>query len=218
MTSAPLVGPSGRALDDDSANWLRCLDEASAERDEAIARLHELLLRAARREASRRAPRLRITGPELEDLAHQAADDALVSVLGKLHTFRGDSRFTTWVYKFAVFEVSGKIGRHFWQACDVRLDAAQWELLPDRFGMDPHEAAHSAGLLAELRRTVEEEFTEHQRRVFVAIVVDGIPLDALVHRLGTNRNAIYKTVFDARRKLRAALVTKGYLQDEAGGR
>jgi RNA polymerase sigma-70 factor (ECF subfamily) len=72
--------------------------------------------------------------------------------------------------------------------------------------------------MAELRRTVEEEFTEHQRRVFVAIVVDGIPLDALVHRLGTNRNAIYKTVFDARRKLRAALVTKGYLQDEAGGR
>jgi RNA polymerase sigma-70 factor (ECF subfamily) len=205
-------------LDGESADWLRCLDEASGERDRAIARLHELLLRAARREVARRAPRLRISGPELDDLAQQAADDALVSVLGKLDSFRGESRFTTWVYKFAVFEVSGKIGRHFWQGSDVRLDAAQWELLPDRFGMDPHEVAHSADLLAELRRIVEEDFTEHQRRIFVAIVVDAIPLDALVHRLGTNRNAIYKTVFDARRKLRAALVTKGYLQDEAGGR
>lgn len=218
MTSAPFVGPSGRVLDAESAEWLRGLDDGSRERDQAIARLHELLLRAARREVSRRAPRLRITGPELEDVAHQAADDALVSVLGKLHSFRGDSRFSTWAYKFAIFEVSGKIGRHFWQTSDVRLDAAQWESLPDRFGMDPHETAHSADLLAELRRIVEEEFTEHQRRVFVAIVVDGIPLDALVHRLGTNRNAVYKTVFDARRKLRAALVTNGYLQDEAGGR
>jgi RNA polymerase sigma-70 factor (ECF subfamily) len=218
VTSAPPVGPAGRELDADSRSWLRCLDEASAEREQALSRLHELLLRGARRELSRRAPRLRIAGPELDDLAHQAADDALVSVIGKLNSFRGESRFTTWAYKFAIFEVSSKIGRHFWQSTELRLDAAQWELLPDRFGMDPQEAAQAAGLLAELRRIVEEEFTEHQRRVFVAIVVDGVPLDALVDRLDTNRNAIYKTVFDARRKLRAALVTKGYLADEAGGR
>ena len=62
-----------------------------------------------------------------------------------------------------------------------------------------------------LRRAVEDELTEHQRRVFTAIVVDGVPLDALAAKLGSSRNALYKTMFDARRKLRASLVANGYL-------
>jgi RNA polymerase sigma-70 factor (ECF subfamily) len=72
------------------------------------------LLRAARREAARRGPRAQITGPELEDLACQAAGDALLAITRKAGQFRGESRFTTWAYKFVVFEVSAKIGRHFW--------------------------------------------------------------------------------------------------------
>ena len=71
----------------------------------------------------------------------------------------------------------------------------------------------SAGILAEVRRVVEDELTAHQRRVFVAVVVDGIPLDALAARLSLQRNAIYKVIFDARRKIRRALVANGYLDD-----
>jgi RNA polymerase sigma-70 factor, ECF subfamily len=108
-----LVVPAG--VDAESAGWLRAFAEPGAAREAALARLHELLLRMARREAARRAPRLAITGPELDDLAYQAAADALLAITAKVGQFRGESRFTTWAYKFVIFEVSAKIGRHFWR-------------------------------------------------------------------------------------------------------
>jgi RNA polymerase sigma-70 factor (ECF subfamily) len=184
-------------------------------REQAVARLHEMLLRVARAELGRRAGRHPITGPELDDLAYQCADDAVVAITAKLGEFRGESRFTTWAYKFVVLEVSSKLGRHFWQRPTVTLDAADWERLPDRFGVSPADHAERRDLIAAVRRAVEEELTERQRRVFIAIVVDGIPLDALAVRLGSSCNALYKTMFDARRKLRAALVANGYLAASA---
>ena len=180
-------------------------------REAALARLHELLVRIARGEAARRGPRLAITGPELDDLAFQAAADALVAITGKLGQFRGESRFTTWVYKFVIFEVSAKIGRHFWRHPAVRLDAEDWEQLPARFGADPAHQAEWGDLFAALRRAVDTELTSRQREVFVAIVLNDVPLDTLVMHLGSSRNAIYQVLFDARRKLRAALAANGYL-------
>ena len=152
-------------------------------------------------------------GPELDDLAHQAAADAVVAVIAKIGEFRGESRFTTWAYKFVIFEVSAKIGRHFWRQPRVPMEAADWERLPDRFGLDPARESEWRDLARALRQAVEEELTEHQRRVFIAIAVNGVPLDALVAELGSSRNAIYKTMFDARRKLRACLVANGYLPE-----
>jgi RNA polymerase sigma-70 factor, ECF subfamily len=206
-----------RGLDADSAQWLRTLQGSGPDRDRALARLHALLLRVARSELRRREGRHPVTGPELDDLAHQAADDALVAVIAKLGQFRGESRFTTWAYKFAVLEVSAKLGRHFWQRPATFLGTDQWERLPDRLHVRPDQLAEQADLLAALRQAVEEHLTDRQRRVFTAIVVDGIPLDALVVQLGSNRNAIYKTMFEARRKLRAALVANGYLAGPDGG-
>jgi RNA polymerase sigma-70 factor (ECF subfamily) len=191
------------------------LGGAGLAREQALARLHELLLRAARAELGRRAWRHPITGPELDDMAYQSADDALLAITAKLGQFRGESRFTTWAYKFVVLEVSSKLGRHFWQRPAVALDAADWERLPDRFGTSPADHAERRDLIAAVRHAVEEQLTDRQRRVFIAIVVDGIPLDALVVQLGSSRNAIYKTMFDARRKLRAALAANGYLTASA---
>jgi RNA polymerase sigma-70 factor, ECF subfamily len=201
-------------LDAESAEWLRALTQTGPEREAAVARLHEMLVRIARGEVARRGPRLRITGPELEDLAYQAAADAVLAVIGKIGQFRGESRFTTWAYKFVIFEVSAKIGRHFWRHPSVPLDAENWDRLPDRFGFGPAQEAEWRDLLAALRRAVDTELTPRQRQVFVAIVLNDIPLDALVAELASNRNAIYKMVFDARRKLRAALAANGYLGEE----
>jgi RNA polymerase sigma-70 factor (ECF subfamily) len=184
-----------------------------AQREQAAARLHEMLLRAARAETRRRSSQLRISGPELDDLAHQAAADAVVAIIAKICEFRGESRFTTWAYKFVIFEVSAKIGRHFWRHPRVPMEAADWERLPDRFGLDPARESEWRDLARALREAVEEELTEHQRRIFTAIAVNGVPLDALVAELGSSRNAIYKTMFDARRKLRARLVANGYLPE-----
>ena len=222
MASADLTVPDcpveSRALDPESATWVRGLGGSGAVHDETVARLHELLLRVARGEVRRRRGQLAIAGPELDDLAHQAAADALIGVVAKVTQFRGESRFTTWACKFAIFEVSTKIGRHFWQHATAPMEAEDWDRLPDRFGLDPARVAEWRDVVAALRRAVDDELTDHQRRIFVAIVLNGTPLDALVLELGSNRNAIYKTLFDARRKLRASLVAHGYLEDHASRR
>jgi RNA polymerase sigma-70 factor, ECF subfamily len=203
-------------LDPESAQWIRDLADDSVGRELALGRLHERLLRVARAELRRRAGQHPVTGPELDDLAHQAAADALVAITAKLDQFRGESRFTTWAHKFVILEVSAKLGRHFWQRPSVALDAEDWDRLPDRFGMGPADQAQWHGLVDALRRAVEEDLSERQRQVFTALVVQGVPLDALVVRLGSNRNAIYKTMFDARRKLRAVLAANGYLSSPGG--
>jgi RNA polymerase sigma-70 factor (ECF subfamily) len=219
-TVNPVVDePPGVAhsVDPESAEWLGALADRGAQREAALARLHEMLLRIAQRECRRRGPRLRITGPELEDLAYQAAADALVAITRKLGQFRGESRFTTWAYKFVILEVSDKIGRHFWRNPGVPLDAEDWDKLPDRFGFEPAREAEWRDLLAALRRAVDTELSPRQRQVFVAIVVNAVPLDALAIELSSNRNAIYKMMFDARRKLRAALAANGYMDHDTAG-
>jgi RNA polymerase sigma-70 factor (ECF subfamily) len=200
-------------LDQESAGWLRRLGADGGERQAAERELHARLVRIALAEVRRRSASTPVTGQELEDVAYQSAADAMLAILAKLGDFRGESRFTTWAYRFVILEVSSKLGRHYWRNPPVALDAGQWERLPDRLGIDPERQAESAGILAEVRRVVDEGLTSHQRRVFVAIVVDGIPLDALAAELGLRRNAIYKVVFDARRKIRRALVANGYLEE-----
>ena len=202
-------------MDAESAEWLRALQGPGGER--AVGELHELLLKIARREVHRRPTAGQINGPELDDVAHQAAADALILVTKKLEQFRGDSRFTTWAYKFVMFEVSTKLARHFWRSSRSSDHDTEWDRLPDRFGIAPAEQAEARELLAALRRAVETSLTDRQRRVFVAIVVEGMPLDALVADMGTNRNAVYKIMFDTRRKLRGELIALGHLDPGSGG-
>jgi RNA polymerase sigma-70 factor, ECF subfamily len=196
------------AGDAESARWVVELSRGDPATQR---RLHELLVRIARAELNRRTAQLSVTGPEADDLCYQAAADAMVIILAKLAEFRGDSRFTTWAYKFVMFEVSAKVGRHFWKRPAVSPAEADWDRLPDTFGFDPAAESEARDLLGALRHAVENDLTPHQRDIFVALVVDGVPLDALATRLGTNRNTVYKAMFDARRKLRAALAAKGYL-------
>jgi RNA polymerase sigma-70 factor, ECF subfamily len=206
-------------LDEESGSWLRRLvSAASAERRSADRELHDKLLRIALAEVRRRSASTPVTGPELDDVAHQAASDAMLAILAKLAEFRGESRFITWAYRFVILEVSSKLGRRYWRNPLVALDAAQWERLPDRLGLDPHQHAEAAALLTQVRHVVDTELTPHQRRIFIAIVVDGIPLNALAERLDLPRNTIYKVIFDARRKIRCALVAKGYLDEPGTGR
>jgi RNA polymerase sigma-70 factor, ECF subfamily len=202
-----------RDLDEVSSPWLCRLGAGGTERWAAERELHARLVRIALAEIRRRSGSTPVAGQELDDVAHQAAADATVAVLAKLDDFRGESRFITWAHRFVILEVSAKLGRHYWRHPPVALDAGQWERLPDRFGIDPARHAEAAGVLAEVRRVVEEELTAHQRRIFVAIVVDQVPRDALVAELGLRKNAVYKVIFDARGKIRHALVAKGYLEE-----
>jgi RNA polymerase sigma-70 factor (ECF subfamily) len=174
-------------------------------KDQAIARLHGLLVRAARFEVARRRPTLpHLRGGELDDIALEAADDALMSVLRRLDDFRGESRFTTWVYKFALLEAAVKLRKRAWQGRETPLEPETWDLLSSG-GPGPVVEAEQNELLATLQNAIAEVLTQHQRRVLVALALNGVPIDVLAERLDTTRGALYKTLHDARRKLRKHL-------------
>ena len=199
--------------DADSREWLRSLLAEGATRDDAIARLHALLLRAARFEVARRRPMLpHLRGNELEDIATEAADDALMSVLRRLDDFRGASRFTTWAYKFALLEAAVKLRKRAWQGREVPLEPEGWGPFSSA-GLEPDAEAEQSELLGTLQRAIAELLTPHQRSVLVALALNGVPIDVLAERLNTNRGALYKTLHDARRKLRKHLDERGLALD-----
>ena len=195
-----------KAVEEHSGEWLRGL---RARDEQWLARLHALLLRAARFEVARRRPTLpHLRGNELEDIAYQAADDALMSVLARLDDFRGESRFTTWAYKFALLEAAVKLRKRAWQGREVPLEPESWSLFTSA-GLGPEDEAEQSELLQALQQAVDEELTPHQREVLVALALNGVPIDVLAERLETTRGALYKTLHDARRKLRRHLDEQG---------
>jgi RNA polymerase sigma-70 factor (ECF subfamily) len=196
-------------LDAESREWLRSLRAEGAAHDEAVARLHALLLRAARFEVARRRPTLpHLRGNELDDIALEAADDALMSVLARLDDFRGASRFTTWVYKFALLEAAVKLRKRSWQGREVPLEPETWSLFSSA-GLEPDAELEQSELLSTLQSAIADLLTPHQRQVLVALALNGVPIDVLAERMSTTRGALYKTLHDARRKLRRHLEERG---------
>ena len=209
-------GPSARRYDPISQGWLAELRDVGVVRDAAIGRLHALLLRAARFEVARRRRLLpHVRGGDLDDIANMAADDALVAVLDRLEDFRGESRFTTWADKFALFEAAVKLRRRSWQGREVPFPwAGDLELLPGT-GPSPHDALEQSELITAVRDAIHGVLTPHQHEVFTALALNGVPIDVLAERLGTTRGALYKTLHDARSKLRRELARGGFPLNDA---
>jgi RNA polymerase sigma-70 factor, ECF subfamily len=205
-----------RPMDGESRAWVAALSGTGRRHDEAVQALHALLLRAARFEVARRGGG---RSGDLDDLATQAADDALMAIIRKLPTYRGESRFTTWAYKFALLEAAVKVRKHAWNAREIPLEDEGWARLADRRS-SPSADAQSSELIAAVCAAIAESLTPHQRAVLVALTLNDVPIDVLADRLRTTRGALYKTLHDARRKLRARLAEDG-LQLESttqGGR
>jgi len=197
-------------LDRESTEWLRDLQPDAEARELAVARLHALLLRVARREAARRRSLLPDRAIEdVDDLCVQAASDALMAVLAKLDEFRGAARFTTWACKFAIYETSSRLRRHAWRERKVELDETIWDRLPDD-APPALQRLENEQLIAALHCAIDEHLTERQRLIFQSVTMEDVPIDVLAERLGTSRGAIYKTLHDARTKLRRALIDAGH--------
>jgi RNA polymerase sigma-70 factor, ECF subfamily len=204
------MGAAAPATTRSETLWHLDLSSSGPRREEASAHLHELLLRAARFEVSRRRGTLpHLSAGELDEIAVEAASEAAVSVLRRLGDFRGESRFSTWAYKFALLETAVRIRRRAWRDRELTLDPDAWSSL-ESLGASPDTSAEHSALLAAIRDGIEHTLTPRQREVLVAVALDGIPIDVLAERLGSNRNALYKTIHDARRRLRAHLETAGY--------
>ncbi len=218
VDEAPVLTPAtrqrpvrpGPGLDLESRAWIDSLSADGPKRRTAIEELHSLLLKAARFEVNRRRGMIvaRTRDNDGDDLAQQAADDALVAVLSKLGDFRGESRFTTWAYKFALLEAATTVRHRAWQRREVRLEPEGWALIPDEHSGPPRDC-ETAELFVALQDAIERDLSPHQRDVLVATTLNDVPIDVLAERLDTTRGALYKTVHDARRKLRAALDARG---------
>jgi RNA polymerase sigma-70 factor (ECF subfamily) len=209
-TAATALASGPAAADEESRAWLRRLRGEGGERERAMAELRQLLLRAARFEVARRRARMpELRGGDHEDLAQQSANDALVAILAKLDDYRGESRFTTWAYKFALYEAAASLRRRAWQGREVPLDPERWPLISTR-SPTPEEDVETAELLGAIGDLIERELTPHQREILVAITLNGVPIDVLADRLATSRGALYKALHDARRRLRARLGEQGF--------
>jgi RNA polymerase sigma-70 factor (ECF subfamily) len=197
----------GQAAPED---WVEALSVPGPRQDHAMSSLHEMMLRASRHQVRRMRSMLAGAGNErLEEIANQAADEAMMAVLAKLSTFEGRSRFTTWAYKFAILQCATEVRRYAWRNREVELND---DALVLERGPSPASYAEAADLAGAVRCAIEEALTPHQRRITIALLVDDVPIDVLAERLGTNRNALYKTVHDARTRLRAHLIASGHLE------
>ena len=195
--------------------WVTELTATGPAAQAAQQNLHELLVRATRHQVWRLRHQLPGAGNvDLEDLAQQAADDALVAVLGKLETFEGRSRFSTWVYKFGILHAGVAVRRQAWRHREVPLvDSFD----PPEVASQPEAVVQAADLQYAVRVAIAQELTPHQRRVTVALLIDQVPIDVLAERLNTNRNALYKTLHDARQRLRSSLQASGHLDPASSG-
>jgi RNA polymerase sigma-70 factor, ECF subfamily len=217
-----IVGSGGSAprpqvsdTERDPEDWVLALSLDGPEHDIALSRLHALLVRAARHQVWRMRPMLAGAGPEqIEELADQAADEAMVALLAKLSTFQGRSRFTTWAYKFAILQAATEVRSQAWRSRQVVLDDSQVTV---DLGPSVEEYAEGADLARAAACAIEQALTPHQRRIMLALLVDDVPIDVLAERFGTNRNALYKTLHDARVRVRAHLSASGHLPARSGG-
>jgi RNA polymerase sigma-70 factor (ECF subfamily) len=190
------------ASDLETRRWLVELHADGAVRERALRRLHELLLKMA---YSRLLARPEWLSPDaVDELALDAADQALVALLTHLDDFRGLSRFTTWACQFAVTEVAVLLRRHRRQRCELPVEPESMIALAGSRSTVEGEL-EQAELLQRICAAVNEALTAYQRELVVAIAIDGESPRALAASRQTSVGAVYKSLHDARRKLRRRL-------------
>ena len=200
--------------------WIQALRGDGEAQAGALRELRGILVRAARFALQRRLGR--VGSLDMDQLAKDCAQNALMAILDRLEDFRGDSRFTTWAYKFAINMALVASRREAWKpvSLDALLEQAgpsTWRLDTHALSAHPDQAARQAEAWTVIQDVIERELSERQRQALKAIVVDEVPLDELVRHWGSSRNAVYKLLHDARWKLRTRLEARGFAPREVLG-
>jgi len=197
--------------------WLHDLNASGALQEAAIADLRDLLLRAALYFFSRNLGDFKgLNRDEITERAEDCAQDALIAVLNHLSDFRGDSKFSTWAYKFAINMAMMSARRERWKGVSLDELASsdesnffEWMLQDKAEGIAPEQSAMQAEVRGILQEVIAHDLTDKQRRVLALMVFNEVPMDEVVRHLGTNRNAVYKMLHDARLKLKNGLQAHG---------
>jgi len=199
--------------------WLEDLRASGVTQEAAISDLRDVLLRTVLFFFSRNLGDFqKLSRAEVLQLAEDCAQDALIAVMSHLLDFRGDSKFTTWAYKFAVNVALMTARRERWRGRSLDGSSSsseegapfEWALQDNSTENMPDQSAVQGEILEIIRQVIQTDLTERQRQVLLMMVFHEVPMDEVVHRMGTNRNAIYKMLHDARRKLKAALQARGF--------
>jgi len=191
----------------DNDTWLKDLRAGGAQRNAALAELHTMLIRALPQGLSRL---LSPENPEFESLIEDTVQETLLRVLNGLDTFEGRSQFTTWAYKIAVRVALNELRRRRWR--DVSLEGLEGDEANNgaarQFASSdplPESVVERAEILQRVQQILAEELTERQRAAMNAIHMQGVPMEEVARRMGTNRNALYKLMHDARLRLKRRL-------------
>ena len=209
-STSPSVSSDSPVAVVDGANqvWPELFLADGPAHDAAVQRLRALMVKAARHQVTHMSPNLPVIGGvRVQDIVEQAADEATVAALGKLASFEGRSRFTTWAYKFGVLYASNEVRRNMWRHREINLDDLP-EFVAHAPSPEQHVEHHE--FADAVSTAINTALTQHQRKVTIALLVEEIPVDVLAERMGTNRNALYKVLFDARGRLRSQLTAAGY--------
>jgi RNA polymerase sigma-70 factor, ECF subfamily len=196
-----------------SEEWLRALRSRGVEQEKALAMLRGGLLRALQKYLTERRLVWGHDQAQVRELAEDLAQDALLTILEKLDTFRGESQFTTWAYAVALRGALGALRRKRWQersaeAPEGRRQRPVWPL-EDQRAHNPEQVAQQSELWQAIHRVIAQDLTVRQRTVLVGHVFQGVPLDILAEQLRTNRDNVYKILHDARKKLKQRLLQRG---------
>lgn len=201
--------------------WLKDLNASGDQQVEAIADLREILLRGSLYSLNRNLNDIGNPNQnEVLQLAEDCAQEALIAVLAHLHEFRGESKFTTWAYKFSI-NIALVAARREWRkgvSLDQLMDYSEpdeWLSLEHQDSSNPDHSLLQQEVFETIRGTIRDELTEKQRQVLKWIVFDEVPMDVVVQHLRSNRNNVYKLLHDARLKLKRSLLMQGFGTDDA---
>lgn len=192
--------------------WLSDLRSSDASREKALEDLRAIILRGLPYALSHW---LSSSTPQFEALTEEVAQDTLLRVLDQLDTFEGRSQFTTWVHKIAIRIALTELRRKRWQdsSLDEIVDNAELPAPPrllEDTNTAPEKSVEQTDMLARIRRIIDEELTDRQRRALVLLGMQGLQMDEAAKRLNTNRNALYKLLHDARLRLKQRLQMEGF--------
>ena len=198
--------------------WLHDLNATGDLQEAAIVDLRNLLLRATLYFFGRNRDDFSgMNQDEIMQRAEDGAQEALIAVMKHLPDFRGDSKFTTWAYKFAINIALMTARRERWKNISLdQLSSAEngslptWMFRDESTGTAPDQTALQSEVGDLIQEVIERNLTDKQRQVLIMMVFNEVPMDEVVRRFGTNRNAIYKMLHDARRKLKARLQARGF--------
>ena len=212
VATGSLVNGDKTLAERSNEEWLAALRQSGPLYDEALVDLRALLVRGLGYALSNRS---NVDDAVLEDFAQ----DALMKILDGLDSFRGESRFTTWAQKIAVRVAYTEMRRHRWR--DVSLDeitsAPDNDFVPSFMAdpsVGPEKQTIQRSVLDAMRRVIDEELTDKQREALIAVKVNGMPLEEVARRMGSNRNALYKLLHDARQRLKQQLLAEGLSPEE----